>query len=284
MNPIMGESAILLRKRDKGVILAGALLAIAILGVADTFTGPHLSFADFYILIVAFSAWWLGRKPAYALAVLSSAVEAFSNILAGKGDPHWGVTAWNVAAELLVFALVAELIARIHILLEHEKCMARSDLLTRLANRRWFDEATSVELERLRRYNRPFTVALMDLDRFKEINDTQGHKTGDRVLRAVGDVLRAQVRKTDLPARIGGDEFAVLFPETDEKGARQMVPEIHRRLVRAMKEQNWPVTASIGAVTFHRAPKAPEQVLVEADKRMYQVKNAGRNGVAFGRH
>ena len=280
----MGESAIPLDKQDRRLFLPVAMLAIGVVGVLDTLTGAHLLFADFYMIVVALAAWHLGRPRAFFLAVLSTGVVAFSDGLVGKTDPHWLVTVWNLSAQLLVFALVAELIVRIHTLLEHEKCMARSDLLTRLANRRWFDEATAVELERLRRYGRPFTVALMDLDRFKEINDTQGHKTGDRVLRAVGDVLRAQVRKTDLPARIGGDEFAVLFSETDERGARQMVPEIHRRLARAMKEQNWPVTASIGAVTFHRAPKAPEQVLVEADKRMYQVKNAGRNGVAFGRH
>lgn len=266
------------------IIPIAAFAAVMMLGVLDTLTGPYISFADFYILIVALAAWWSGRATAYSLAVFSTAIEGYSNLMAGREDPHWAVTAWNIVAELLVFVLVAELIVRIHALLLQERRMARSDLLTGIANRRQFEEAALAEIERLKRYRHPFTVALMDLDRFKEVNDTRGHKEGDQVLRKVADVLRSQSRTTDIPARLGGDEFAVLFPETDEKGARQMVPELHRRLGRAMKDRDWPVTFSIGAVTFHKPPRDAGEMLVQPDRLMYQVKKAGRNGVAYGCH
>jgi diguanylate cyclase (GGDEF)-like protein len=261
-----------------------ALVSLLVLGVMDTFTGPHLVFSDFYIVVVALSAWRMGRWPAGTIALTSVVIEGISDELAGKVYPHWGVTAWNLFADLLVFLLIVELIVRLHESLIHEKALARSDPLTGLANRRRFTEAATGEIERLRNYRRPFTLAMMDLDRFKALNDSRGHKAGDRLLKEFAESLRSRVRTTDLAGRLGGDEFAVLFPETDEKGARSVVSEMHEILNRNLSEGKWPVTVSIGAVTFRKSPKTVEEMLSITDKHLYQVKNTKRGGMAFGKH
>jgi diguanylate cyclase (GGDEF)-like protein len=280
----MTPKARLFRRSHPLLELAGILSLMFLVGAMDLLTGHEFKFTDFYLLPLVWTAWRMGRGHSWLVAGIASAVEVTVDMLDGRLYAALWLFAWDFFAEYLILGAVGELLVRLRESLERERSLARTDALTGLANRRFFTETLAVEMDRAFRYRHPFTLAMIDLDHFKEVNDALGHKTGDRVLRAAAEVLREQVRTTDVPARLGGDEFAVLFPETDEKGARQMLPELHRRLSGAMKAANWPVTFSIGAVTFHKPPKALEQVLAEADKRMYHVKNAGRNGVAYGRH
>lgn len=274
------------RNRSKHPVLemTGIFLLVVLVGLADLLTGHEFKFTDFYLLPLVWTAWRFGRGKSWLVAGIASGVEVTVDMLDGRLYAALWLFAWDFFAEYLILGSMGELLVRLRESIERERALARIDPLTGLANRRDFHEAVTAEIGRSIRYKRPFTLAMLDLDHFKEINDTQGHKTGDRVLKETAAVLRAQVRNTDLPARIGGDEFAILFPETDERGARQLLPELHRRLARAMKQANWPVTTSIGAVTFHKPPRDAEHVLAEADQRMYQVKRAGRNGVTFGRH
>lgn len=172
---------------------------------------------------------------------------------------------------------------KLRLKLQQEERLSRVDPLTGAANRRAFLELLEGEIGRLRRYRRPMSVAYLDLDNLKEMNDMFGHESGDGVLRLVAQTLRQHLRQGDAVARMGGDEFAILFTEADEASARGAVERFRTHLLAAMAELGWPVTVSVGLVTCLEAPASFEEVIRQADAMMYSVKKSGKNGVAAGR-
>lgn len=163
------------------------------------------------------------------------------------------------------------------------KRQAITDELTQLANRRRFTETLSVEVRRAERFGDPLSLVLADLDDFKQINDRYGHQTGDEVLRRFADVLRENVRDFDLPVRYGGEEFAVLLPETGIGGAERLARRLQTALLRLrlpeIEGDRPPVTASFGVAAFPAARSA-EALLSAADGALYRAKAAGKNRVA----
>jgi diguanylate cyclase (GGDEF)-like protein/PAS domain S-box-containing protein len=164
--------------------------------------------------------------------------------------------------------------------LRREEEIARIDPLTQVANRRAFYELGEVELARAKRYERPLTFVCIDLDNFKRVNDTLGHTTGDAVLVTVAGALRRELRVTDSVARMGGDEFAVILPETDPHAARIVLDKLHSGLLETMGSNHWDVTFSIGAGSFLVPPSTLEEAMRIADDTMYSVKNQRKNGVS----
>ncbi|HSB80348.1 MAG TPA: GGDEF domain-containing protein [Candidatus Methylomirabilis sp.] len=124
-------------------------------------------------------------------------------------------------------------------------------------------------------------MAYLDLDDFKTVNDRWGHRVGDAIPRAVVTRARAHLRATDTIARVGGDEFILLFPETDHAAVRGIIPRIHRALVAEMQRHQWPATFSIGVLTCLHAPPTAEEIIKRADEVMHSVKKNGKNGVAY---
>ena len=163
------------------------------------------------------------------------------------------------------------------------KRQAITDELTQLANRRRFTETLAVEVRRAERFGDPLALVLADLDDFKQINDRYGHQTGDEVLRRFSDVLRENVRDFDLPVRYGGEEFAVLLPETGLDGAEQLARRLQSALLHLRLPETGgdkpPVTASFGVAAFPAARSA-EELLSAADGALYRAKAAGKNRVA----
>lgn len=162
--------------------------------------------------------------------------------------------------------------------------LANTDVLTGLANRRNFLEVLGREMERSGRYARPLSLILLDLDYFKKVNDTHGHAAGDDVLRAAARVLRAVGRDVDLPARVGGEELAMLLPETDSPGA-EIVAErvregIQRTEHRSPAGKAFSVTASIGVASVDvTGGDTGDSLLQKADEALYRAKRGGRNRV-----
>jgi len=171
--------------------------------------------------------------------------------------------------------VVVEVLTRLHRAIETERDLARTDVLTGVANTRAFKELAATELERARRYGRTFTLATLDLDNFKAINDTLGHATGDRLIHDVGQAIRRRLRRVDIVARIGGDEFVVLLPETSAAAAAIALAHVQESLQTVAEDYGPAVRASFGSVTFVSAPGTVEEMLQLADVAMYQAKNAG---------
>jgi diguanylate cyclase (GGDEF)-like protein len=179
---------------------------------------------------------------------------------------------WNFGTDLLVYVALTLLLSTLRTKLSEEHENARTDPLTGLGNVRAFRAAAEAEVARCRRYHRPLSLALVDLDDFKQVNDTHGHGAGDDVLRATAQHLAESVRSTDTVARVGGDEFVILLPETDPAQAAAAVGHLRSRPVAA----DLPVGFSVGVVTYADDPPSVEDILAEADRAMYAEKRAGR--------
>lgn len=165
---------------------------------------------------------------------------------------------------------------------------AKTDSLTGLSNRRHFLELAEQELARTRRYDKPLSVLMFDLDEFKAINDTHGHQAGDNVLRKVGEVCRRTLREVDIVGRIGGEEFAILLPESDAKQATDAAERLRQDIANSMLtlEQGGELsfTASIGITTLTAADTTVDKLLSLADEAMYEAKHTGRNRVCAAWH
>ncbi|MDQ6805200.1 MAG: GGDEF domain-containing protein [Actinomycetota bacterium] len=157
-------------------------------------------------------------------------------------------------------------------LVERLNQAARTDALTGLLNRRAFDESIEQEIARAERTQRTFAVLLGDLDRFKEINDRYGHPAGDATLILVGQVLKGATRSVDTVARVGGDEFALLLPESDEEQGWVLVERLRRYLSDALVDHPPEVGLSIGLVVYPRDGQTAEALQASVDKALYAAK------------
>ena len=160
--------------------------------------------------------------------------------------------------------------------------LAASDSLTELANRRSFFEHAAAEVQRAQRYGHPLSLQMLDIDHFKSINDHFGHAAGDEVLRKLADVLRANLRHNDLAARIGGEEFVVLLPETRLEAAAQHAERL-RMAIAALRfpfdQSAHSITVSIGVAALDIGELSPDPMLMRADSGLYRAKDDGRNRV-----
>jgi diguanylate cyclase (GGDEF)-like protein len=239
-----------LERWPPGPTLALCLLLLALIGVADHLSGPEIAFAIFYVVPVSLAAWLTGRGAGLLFSLLAATAWYTADRTAGHLYSHEAIPAWNAFTRLALFVIIASLIAAFHASLREERRRARTDGMTGLLNSRAFYEAAHGELERCRRYHHPLSVAYIDLDDFKQINDSLGHTAGDDLLRQTAAVMGSRRRTSDLAARLGGDEFAILLPESDPPAAAQAVDALRRELLSAMRKAGWPVTFSIGVVTF----------------------------------
>jgi len=185
----------------------------------------------------------------------------------------------NVTEQRAAQKALQEAHAQLHQALEREKEISRTDALTALANRRAFYEAADVERARAARYSRPVTLAYIDLDNFKHVNDSLGHAVGDELLTRVARLLKENLRFTDTAGRLGGDEFAILLPETGAQAAELVLKKLRQILLHAMSERNWPVTFSIGAATFIDNASSVNEMVQIADGLMYIVKKSGKDKI-----
>lgn len=157
---------------------------------------------------------------------------------------------------------------------------SRRDPLTRLPNREVLAECLDRESQRSGRHGHPLSLLVLDLDRFKEINDRLGHSGGDSVLRAVATILSEVVRGSDLPCRLGGDEFAVLLPDTAPSAAEALAERVRREVERRTERDGSRVTVSVGIAGVSRSGEGGRDLLVQGDEALYDAKRAGRNRVA----
>ena len=257
-------------------------LALSLLGVGialgDLVTGRDVSLAHFYLVPIMIGAWYAGRTVGIALAIFS-ALECFFVAQARASDPYLASIYWNPLTRLAIYLPLVIITTRLRVALTREKALARTDPLTGAANTRTFHEQAELEVQRSRRTSRPLSIAYIDLDNFKDVNDQFGHLIGDEVLRIIVRTMQKNTRATDIVARLGGDEFALLLPETDAEGTVTSLRKLHAGIQTEMERKGWPVTTSIGAVTFRTPPDNVAALIQRADKRLYDAKENGKNRI-----
>jgi diguanylate cyclase (GGDEF)-like protein len=261
------------------LMLGASIAAIILVSILDHLSGVQIRIFPLYYLPIAFGTHFVSSRAGLFLGALSAVGWLLSNWLYGEDTLGPGIWAINTGVMILSFATIAVLIGKLGRAFATQRELARRDQLTDLPNGRAFYEHAELLMAGARRSLQPFTIAYFDLDNFKAVNDERGHHEGDLVLGEVGKILKQQLRSSDVVARIGGDEFIAMLPSTGAPDARTVLERTRTTLAEEMAGRGWPVTMSIGAVSFREAPATLEEAVRIADDLMYEVKNSGKNSV-----
>ena len=269
------------RTRDSGWLLTAVSCAagVVVLGILDYATGYEIRMFPLYYVPVSVAAWRIGRAPAVLIAMLCAASWVVANQLAGLQYSHVAVWAVNTGMQGGSFILVGVMVDAMRASRDREAALSRTDGLTDLLNARAFDELARQLVLLARRQGRPLTIAYLDLDNFKSVNDIHGHGRGDAVLVQLADLLRRSTRASDVVARMGGDEFVLLMPDTSADGARVILERLRAEV--ATRFASVAVTASIGGVTFETPPRDFDDLIRRADQLLYEAKAAGKGRVVL---
>lgn len=259
----------------QAVQYAIALFMTSVVFIIDVITGPELAFSVFYLLPISMLAWHRGWRPARIAVLVSGLAWLLADVLSGNQYSLQAIQYWNALVRTSFFFIVAYTITQLRRAVKEQQRLARTDVLTGAANSRWLLELTEREIQRQKRYLHPLSMAFLDCDNFKQVNDRFGHAAGDDLLRRIATAVRMTTREVDVVARLGGDEFAVLLPETDAHAADTVCAKVRDALQHAVRDFN--VTFSIGLVTFLRPAASVDELLHSADQVMYEAKNAGKN-------
>lgn len=251
------------------------VIALFLLGVLRIATDAEFSFASLALLPVFVIAWIGGKWNGLFIAFLAAVMWGVGDIVSERQFGAPWIPWANAVTRLMSYILVALLVAQVRLLFEREHELATSDTLTRLQNRRAFFEAGAFEVDRSKRYGHPLAVVFLDLDDFKQLNDTKGHDAGDAALKATAGALLGVLRSSDRVARLGGDEFAVLLPEIGYDAAIEAARKISIAVNNALRHFP-PVRGSIGVAWFGDAHRTFPAMLKAADELMYEVKESGK--------
>lgn len=259
-----------------------SIILIAGIGYTDHLTGYAVYISFFYLFPVILSTWFLGNKIGLVITFLTALTELFSDLLIpSRPFPSFYVLIWDFIILMASFLTLIYFLNVIKKLLAKEKHAARTDYLTQLPNRRYFFELSEIEINRANRFRHPLSLAYIDVDNFKKINDTFGHDVGDFALKTIAEGLKQNLRDYDIPARLGGDEFVILFPETGEEQAKKIIAKLHEKFHEIAKEHKWPIGLSIGVLSARFPKTRISEMIIIADNLMYQVKKAGKNNAIF---
>jgi diguanylate cyclase (GGDEF)-like protein len=246
--------------------------------IADLFADPEVHFSVFYLVPVAIAAWRASLRSAIVLSIVSAVTWDAMELMDGTSTDKFWIHIWNLGTRLFFYIVVTVLLHHLRVTMDWLIKISRNDPLTRLLNHSAFIETVDEELLRQQRNGEWVSLAFLDLDHFKQINDQQGHQAGDRALMAVAKVLRGRLRRTDKIGRLGGDEFAILMPETDSAGARAILSPLREMLKNALAREQFQVTFSVGVVSCDYCMDG-KRLLQEADALMYEVKRNGRDNL-----
>lgn len=269
-----------LGRLSRGLIVIVAAGGTALVAFADYASGDRISVALFYLAPVAVAAWYGGRVPAVGIAVLSCLSWLGADLASRAPEGALGIAVWNALVRLGFFLINGLLLVALKDSLLRERELARTDALTGALSRRAFEHRLQHDLDRARRESAPLTLALLDLDDFKRLNDTHGHSVGDEALRKTVDLVRGGTRRDDAVARLGGDEFAIVLPGTGARGAEEAIGKLAPELNEALAGRHG-IACSIGVVTFEEIPPTVDEAVRAADAQMYDAKRRGKAGVVF---
>ena len=257
------------------------LLAATLIGVIRYLTGSEFALSLFYILPIALATWYAGKWAGVVVSLTSAISWLIADLTMLTTFSSALVPYFNETFRLTVFFIITFILAKLKSAMDNHKALARSDPLTAIPNRRAFYDLAEMELNKARRYQTPLSVLYVDIDNFKQINDRLGHHIGDALLCSAAKMMKSNLRAIDIMGRLGGDEFVILLAETGAASVALVARKVKDKLLGLMQNNNWPVTFSIGAVTFENPPDSVKQVINAADVQMYKAKRNGKNRIHY---
>jgi diguanylate cyclase (GGDEF)-like protein len=259
--------------------LAVGLALVAALTAFKLTIGRSVTVIDFMFVPVVWVGWFAGRRwCGYAVAVVSAGLSVIVVVVAETQASIPAALAMG-AARLALYLVVLGLLGMMRRERAGHQHAVATDQLTGAANAREFRAIALAEVEHAQRHQRDLSLAYVDVDDFKEINDRLGHPEGDHVLLQVSHMMRSVVRSTDTVARIGGDEFAILMPDIGATPARAVIERVRGELARLRTADGEPVLCSIGLVTFDRPPTSLKELVAAGDELLYRAKDNGKDRI-----
>jgi diguanylate cyclase (GGDEF)-like protein len=270
----------LFEKKSKLIHLILAIIwisAIAFVGFAD-YKINYFDFFIFYVMILVFNSMFISTYDGIIASFIIGVVNYFSNREHLVGATEF-LLYLNFFLNFLVFFIIAVIVGQTRKSLLKEMTLSRTDYMTGAYNKRFFTEILSNEIDRMKRGGHPFSLVFIDMDNFKKANDTFGHSAGDSILKTGVLVMKSITRKIDTTCRLGGDEFLILMPNTDSKDSLIVLSRLQEKFLSTMQENGYPVTLSIGSVSFNNVPESVDAAIKAGDAAMYEAKNSGKGKI-----
>lgn len=271
---------------DVGIV-SGCLLALLLAGPAELALENSVAYPMLFIALSATSMRLDHRACALAGGVamlLYFSLVALALLGVGGGAPAGVVTLGDQVVRMLLLGAMGFIGTVVNLRMQKPHILSANDGLTGIMNRRAFEERWDGEVARARRYGRPISIAAIDIDYFKQFNDTYGHAAGDIALRSLARVVRSRIRAGDFVARLGGEEFGIALPETTSANAVTLAEEVRRAVAGnpiTIPGSRTPVgvTISVGVASWPEHGEELSRLLERADDRLYEAKLAGRDQV-----
>lgn len=273
-----GESRPHAEQLARSVLLISGLMLVITCRLCDP-TERHTQSVTWFLIALSAVAGWSCPRLLAVGAMLGTLVVWCWIEAAATAD--WVLLLPGQFLRIVVALWLVMWMSRVRERLEQAHRLARLDSLTGLPNRQALVEALDAELSRTRRFGRPFTVALLDCDGFKGINDHDGHLAGDEVLRCIGHALRQHTRRYDCVGRLGGDEFLLVLSDVGRDDASLIAERLRAALRHFVEHEHPTLTFSLGVVTFHSADLNWEECVQLADDAMYAAKRHGPDQTRF---
>lgn len=267
--------------QNPDIVPSVSILLVVLIGIIDYATGYEYGFSMYYFIPVIMAGWFVSLQAVALLLFVCLLVWTLADVLTQIGPISPLKIFLNVTIRSFFFMFMTYLLFLLKDRFRQEEEMAQRDFLTGIANSRYFFELATRELQRAERTKEIFSIAYADIDNFKEVNDISGHQAGDRLLQTVASTIVTSVRKIDVVARFGGDEFVLLMPATNSEQVRVVIERVSQRLIQAMGSQRVAATLSIGVATFLTPPPTVDRMIGAADSQMYEAKKSGKNQIQY---
>ena len=249
----------------------------------DAITGYDIKVTPIYIIVALYILWKGTSIAHFALVIVMTALWTaieFHDAPNEHIDNY--VTIVNMSMNILTIVVVSISMLALHRAAKMA-LSANTDPLTEIFSRRYIYDIMPVIIGELKRHNRSMAIMFIDCDNFKKVNDEFGHAAGDAVLRVVAMTIMETIRVGDIPVRLGGDEFIVIFREINDRNLSHVVQRCVEALNKEMNCREWPITFSVGVVEFDIPPENIDDAINYGDQLMYRAKREGKNRVIYDR-